>query len=187
MIKFLFIALLVFSMIGYVSKRSDNKPIEHIEPIVTTDGSVDISDTDIEQDIVFFEEYKNWAAGYQCRVTAVDRYGNEYDYDFSDEPEDMPDLEKLDKMKELVSKNDSKNNLYSQDEMKYLYELLQKVDKNAGFDEEGAMCDYGQRSLYGVRYDDNGSCDLVLLESYGDWMSQPKDKNAKMIYEYFNK
>lgn len=154
-------------------------------PFAVMDKSINIKDTVINQDIVLINHYTNWAWGYQSYGSFIDKDGNLYEFDFSDLPCDISAQEEIGKMLEIRENEKPVGNFCNEKKLKYLYELLYKVDENAGFDEENVSCDAGQDTLYGVRYEEDGSSVLVKIYSDGDWIENPKDKNAQKLCKYY--
>ncbi|MDO5559738.1 MAG: hypothetical protein Q4F95_09085 [Oscillospiraceae bacterium] len=190
MFKFIIIALLlsallVPSMMGYVKKANltiENKTPDKVE---TMDSTIDNNITQIDQDIVFIKSYSNWASGYQYNGSFVDKNGNVYEFDFSDKDENITCEQLLDEMTNIMNSTTDKVSKFGAYEMNYMYELLQKVDENAEFTEKSEACDYGQVSLYGIRYDSDGKPYKVLINSYGDVRREPLDKDAQKLSKCF--
>lgn len=139
-------------------------------------------------EIVFIESHINYAWGYQDVGYFVDKNGIKYTYDFSDK-KGLTLEEQLEKMQEIIDESDNTQPTYifTPYSLKYMYRYLLDVDENAGFEVEGKMCDYGQDSLYGIRYDENNVPTAILIHSYGDNEKLPLDKNAQEIYDYYYK
>ncbi len=154
-------------------------------PFEVMDMSIDIEDTVINQDIVFISQYSNFAWGYQNYGSFIDKNGDLYKFDFSDLPYDISVEEKIEKMLEIKETENPTTNFCNEEELKYLYELLYMVNINEGFYEENVSCDAGQSTLYGVRYKDDSSFELIQIYSDGDDIRKPKDKNAEKLYKYY--
>lgn len=171
--KVISLILALFSLVGCSSN-------------IKMDKSIDIENIEINQDIVFIYQYTNWAWEYQNYGSFIDKNGKSYKFDFSEEPEDMSYEEMLDNMTEIMENDNTSTGYYfNNEDMKYLYALLYKVDENSGFDEECVACDAGQRTLYGVRYNKDGSAEKIQIYSDGDWLRKPNDKNAQKLYNYY--
>lgn len=145
------------------------------------DISIDWQNTEVDSDIIFASVYRNSAWGYQCSGSFIDKNGNRYLFNLSDnENADLLiEFEKVKSEQESVP-------LFDEDSIKYMYALLLKVDPVAGFDETSMGCDMGQSTLYGIRSGENGEAELIPIYSTGDWLREPKDSAAKKLYEYYN-
>lgn len=155
-------------------------------PYKVRDRSIDIKNTVINQDIVFIRHYTNLAWGYQSNGSFIDKEGNVYKFDFSDLPRNISLEEKIQKFQEIrENEKPVSSDIISDDDLKYLYELLGRIDINAGFNKESVACDAGQYTLYGIRYKDDGSPELVMIYSYGDWINTPEDDNALKLCKYW--
>ena len=146
--------------------------------------------TEESGDIALVLMYSNYAWGYQCSGTFFDRDGIGYDFDFSDmrdiSDEDTVCLMVALRQSALSEQGKTLKQTFSADDMEFMLERLKEVDENAGFDSENIMCDYGQRTLYGVRYED-GTAKLIRIYSYGDMVEEPTDKAAEHLYRRFSR
>ncbi|HOF68491.1 MAG TPA: membrane lipoprotein lipid attachment site-containing protein [Ruminococcus sp.] len=181
--KIIFLFLTIFILSG--CNNSDSVDSNYNEIVVTMDSNIDIENTVINQDIVFINMYKNWSEGYQCNGSLIDKNGYAYSFDFSDKPEDISNEEMVAEMKNIVNSEEKPSQMFSDKSLKYLYEILYRIDPNSGFKSKNEMFDYGQKTLYGVRYKDDGSLELVKIYSYGDWIEDPKDGYSQKLYEYY--
>ncbi len=164
---------LMFSIVFIISLSGCNK----------SENNIDVENIEINQDIVFINQYSNYAWGYQCYGSFIDKNGNAYKFDFSDDK--ISDDEKLEKMAEIMKTENPASNIFDGQSMKYMYSLLYKIDKNAGFDEESVACDAGQNTLYGVVYNEDSSAEFIQIYSNGDWEIKPLDPNAKKLCDYY--
>ena len=144
------------------------------------------NDIDIEQEIVFIYQYTNWASGYQNYGYVIDRNGNKKAFDLSELEEDYSSntekfiayLEKLDdtSIKGTVDINELKAN----------YLLLKKINiSSKEYTEKANGNDMGQKTLYGVIYNKDGTHTLIEISSVGDFIRENKDKNAIKINSWF--
>ena len=157
--------------VGEYKRRNEKEP-----SIPQKTESLNYSD----EQIVFIKEYENWAEGYQYSVSYVTANGNEYSFSYygdygseSYEPKDV-----------LSFPREEVKRTISQEEMKELIQAFQKVGK-LEFTTESFACDYGEDSVYGIKYDEQGNASFVYLGSFGDNHYIPDDKNAKKICNYF--
>lgn len=134
----------------------------------------------LDDQIVFIKQYSNWAEGYQYFASYVTANGNVYSYsydgDYSSEPYKIGDV--------LDFPRDEVNNTISSKEMKKLISSFEKVG-DIEFTEESFGCDFGQDSVYGVKYDEQNNAEFIYLGSFGDNHYIPNDKYAKKICQYF--
>ncbi len=149
-----------------------------------TQSMLESSNIEITQDIILSNIYSNYAYGYQCYATVIDKEGCVYRFDFSDTSQNWEDDRLLDEMQKMVKTAKKPQATFSQEDINTLYELLYKVDKNNEFESKFQMCDAGQSTLYGIRYD-SGSAELIKIYSCGDVLDIPKDDNAKQIYKKY--
>jgi|GEM_PF-2971508 len=142
-------------------------------------------------DIALVWMYRNHAWGYQCRGTFYDKDGCGYKFDFSDQPYDLSEEDMICLM---IAARESAlfggtfiEATFTKDDMEYMLDRLSEVDESKGFVERNTMYDYGQHTLYGVKYE-NGTARLVKLYSYGDNTQEPLDLNAdKVMVRFFKK
>lgn len=141
---------------------------------------------EIPYEIVLVNMYTNYAREYQCEGVFIDKSGNSYSFDFSDD-EKMTHEQMLAEMEEIMKSPEMQSNkLFEENEVKYLYSLICTVNENAGFNQEQIMYDYGSRTMYGLRYDENDEIEFVKLYSYGDVVYEPRDGSAEKAYKFYN-
>ena len=143
----------------------------------------DISDIETG-DIVMIISHKNWAWGYQNSGNFIDRYGKVYQYDFSELPP-MTFEQELEQFSDIMEQSEGTESNFSENDMKYIYSMLNDVDENADFKTENIMCDYGQETLFGIRYDESNQPEKIMIYSYGDNERKPLDRNSQKIYDYY--
>lgn len=140
-----------------------------------------------DEDIAFIKINTNFASGFQCHGVIYDKKGNEYYFDFSDNyPESIEDYVPLDRIKNAYRNNEIlRKNSFTDENMTYMSSLINKIDPKAEFIEEPYAADYGIETLYGLKYNEDGTEELVKLFSFGDFIQTPTDKNADELYKYF--
>ncbi len=140
----------------------------------------------INQKIVFIWRYINAASGYQNYGTFVDSEGNKVGYDLADErwrkmtrDEELPYLESLEyRESDIHGKVDMS-------ELEEHYSYLYKIDLDAEVTEERRASDAGQRTLYGIVYQEKSVPTFVLIKSEGNYKYVNTDPYAKKIAEWW--
>lgn len=179
------ITLLFFSgCILLANKEHLNKTT--IENFIV-ENSIHTKNITINQDILFIINYTNWADEYQCDGSFIDKNGYVYNYDFADESsEEFDENLLLSFIEETYPLEKFTTQILTQEQIKYLYALLYKINANEKFTETSVGCDMGQLTLYGVRYNANDSAELIKIYSEGDWIEEPQDLYAQRLYKYYN-
>lgn len=173
----------------YISYKDNADNIWEDQHLIMSDGDQGfwlVEDKDelseyLDDQIVFIKQYSNWAEGYQYSATYVTANGNEYSYSYyggyETEPYTLEDV--LNFPKDEVEKT------LSQEEMKRLVTLLENTG-DIQFVKEDYACDFGQYSVYGVKYDEQDNAQFILLGTFGDIHEIPKDKSARKICNFFD-
>lgn len=149
-----------------------------------TSASYTAARSDLTSDICLVYMYTNYAWGYQCHGSFFDADGYQYSFNFSDLPRDLSDTDRIDLMREIRNDATVHKQTFSAGDMEYMLNTMASVNENTGFVETNIMYDYGQRTVYGVRYENN-TPKFVRLYSYGDWTQEPIDINAAKIVNRF--
>ena len=144
----------------------------------------DFKDVTLPEDSILLIYFRsNYAWGKHESGKFVDSKGDVYSFCFSSDDyclaaaHELSFLEKLD----IVRTYDKPVSNIDEDMLKTIYGLGSRIDKNAGYEEEFTMCDYGQDSIYFVP---EGSDEPLKIYSYGDVTLTPKDKNAYALEKY---
>ena len=146
-----------------------------VAPTSVTDGN----SVEDESPIALILINLNYAWGYHYEAEFVTENGTYFQHDFSDDgredygPEDVFNVEREGGVAFL-----------SKEEMTEISNEVAQIEVEEHRKYDYAM-DSGKRILYAVKYDDNGTPELVLLGMSGDAIYVPKDKHAMKICERF--
>lgn len=155
------------------------QPVED-EETGETDGEVWFSG-----DITLVWIYRNYAWDYTCYGTFYDKDGREYSFELSDDEVMINDDQLMFKLQLIYYTTPTAEVVFSEDAMALILDDLSDVNEKTGFDVENIAHDWGQYTLYGVRYDGD-SAELVKIYSYGDNVYQPRDRAAQKVLKRFS-
>ncbi|MGN0606237.1 MAG: hypothetical protein ACI4JM_06920 [Oscillospiraceae bacterium] len=151
-------------------------------------GIIFYNESIVEGDIILINNHQNGSEinGYRNAGIFIDKYGKIYDYDFSEISDDITFEEEMEKFSDIMEQSEGTESNFTENDMKYIYSMLKKVDENSDFTYGNQhMWDYGQDTLYGIRYDKDNQPHKIKLYSYGDVDEIPVDRNSQKIYDYY--
>ncbi len=189
----------------YMLDHTDLTAGQYMSADVSGDDQVDISDLALlrqyimkddvdlgktkkpDEDIAFIKINSNFSVGFQCSGIIYDKKGNEYNFNFSDNyPQSTEEFVPLERIKNAYRNTEClRKNSFTDENMTYMNSLVNKIDPQSEFIEEPYMNDYGIETLYALKYNEDGTEELVKVFSFGDFIHTPTDKNADELYKFF--
>ena len=136
------------------------------------------------QKIVFIIQYINWASGYENNGYYIDINGNVKNFDLSEKGEkSVYDSEMLISYLEGIG-DDVISTKVDKILLKNNYDMLNDINQNSKIVETPSCIGAGQYTMYGVIYNNDGTHQLIMIDSEGDTRREQTAKNAIKIKKW---